>query len=508
MQLGYFAFARFMQDTGMQPFPLPITYNVQRDVMLGSEQLINMYPVPAPHTINKVGFVPASGFKGPITVGIGTTVRAMQVFKDKLYVVVSDNIYSVDSALVVTQINTAPLGTNAGYVGISENVNQIVFVDGADLYVWDVLTNTYTVPAGLPFVASDITGLDGYLIAIDKDTNKWYQSALNDGTTWAALDFVVFDSVSDTLTAIRVIERRIHVFGKKVVEIWEDAGATPFAFRRNNNALLEHGCIAPWTVVTTTIMAIGVMLYVARNPDGAPSVVMIEGTSFPKRISNEAIELFLQNAADIEDCSALLYKENGLTFYQLNFTSANRTFCYVLEAKSWFEKSMPDFSRHPAQAHAFFNNKHYIGLFNENKIYEQNYQFLEYNGELIRCILITEGVYGYTHAVVRVDRVELECSQGIPSGTLPNQAEYSQLNELIVGNERPEVIMFVSRDGGRTYGNGIPAKMGKLGEYKFRTIWYRIGSMNTRRFVFKFEFPYKIPFILSGAYIQAEVLPE
>ena len=97
---------------------------------------------------------------------------------------------------------------------------------------------------------------------------------------------------------------------------------------------------------------------------------------------------------------------------------------------------------------------------------------------------------------------------GMPQVTLPIQNTNSQVNDLIVDNDSAEAILFVSRDGGRTFGNGRRQSLGKYGDFLKQVYWRRLGSQRGRRMVLLLEFPYKIPFVLIGAYIDYEVLPE
>ena len=486
------------------PLPLAKEYKLERDVTINAERLINMYVQPATETTQGFSLYPASGFQNSFLVG-AATIRAQFVFKDTMYVVSGNAIYSVDSLLVPTFLGN--ITTLNGYVGIDANETQVIFVDGANAYIWNTLTSVFsTVVFGFspPIAPIDVTMIDNYFIIPDGNTIKFYVSSLNDGSTWNVLNFALFQSNPDELQAVNTLKRRIYLFGKYTTEVWYDAGDSDFPLRRDNNSLFEHGIASPGTVRE----GFEVMFYLAQNKDGAAGVMLVAGTDTPRKISSPEVDLYLQGVTNLSDSSAILYKENGYTFYQLSFTTDNRTFVYVLETDKWHELSLADGSRHPAQSHAFFNNKHYIGVYNANKIYELSYKFFTYGGDLIRCQIINPPLFNNEHTRIRADRYELEVITGMPSGTLPNQDIYPQLNELIVNNQEATVILYVSRDGGRTFGNGIRAGIGLLGNYRKRVIWRRLGCMWARRMVLKIEFPYLIPFIVVGSYIICEDLPE
>ena len=64
-----------------------------------------------------------------------------------------------------------------------------------------------------------------------------------------------------------------------------------------------------------------------------------------------------------------------------------------------------------------------------------------------------------------------------------------------VGNltEEPTVRLTWSDDGGRTFSDEIFRTLGKIGNYKRRCIWYRLGRAPRYR-IFRFEFSDKFKF--------------
>ncbi len=70
----------------------------------------------------------------------------------------------------------------------------------------------------------------------------------------------------------------------------------------------------------------------------------------------------------------------------------------------------------------------------------------------------------------------------------------------------PLVYVAISRDGGRSYGSEIPASVGKIGQRTFRTFCRKLGT--SRTFIFRVTFYNAIKFVLLGASIDMELLPE
>lgn len=486
-----------------RPLELPTDYRLERDVVINSARVVNMYVIPAVKTVQSFAWVPVSGFDTPTEVGTGD-VRNQFVFRGEMYVGVGEEIYSLDSLLVPTLVGT--MNTDSGFLSITANENQVVFCDGTDVYVWDTLTSMFTtvdfVGQGITIQAGDICMIDNYIVVVSYGQQQFYVSNLNDANTYNPLNFALFQSNPDQLVGCDTLKRRVYLFGNYSTEVWYDAGAADFPLRRDNNALFEHGLASRDTVQE----GFEIMLYLAQNQDGAAGVMMVQGTGTPEKISSPELDLYLQNVANLQDSEAILYKENGYTFYQLSFNEDNKTFLYVVETNKWSEVEMADGSRSPISSHAFFNNKHYVGMYDEPMLYELSYQNMTFRGELIRCFMYCPPIYDENNKRIRLDRIQLEAIQGLPSATLPNQAMFDQLNELVVKNKHPEVILSVSRDGGVTYSNGRRAQMGSVGQYNFRTMWTRLGCYRGRRIVLRFEFPYLVPFMVIGGYMIYEVL--
>lgn len=488
-------------------FPIMTQFRKERDPVISCETSINMYLIPAETNKEKKVLVPASGFDIPLPIGMGD-IRASFVFKEHLYVVSGAEVYEIDVLLLPTLLLT--LATTIGYVGISANENQVIFVDGADAWVWDTVASTVTpVVFGFPISPVDVTMLDFYFIIPDGNKNQWYISALNDGTTWNVLDFANFSSVGDQLVGVRTLKRRVYLFGHISTEIWFDAGVsifpnTNFPFRRDNSSLFEHGCAAPKTIRENFEL----LFYLATNKEGAAGVMMAAGSGNPQKISTPEVDLFLQNLTSLSDSDAILYRENGIVFYQLSFTTDNKTLLFVLNTQSWHELAMPDGSRHRANTHSFFINKHFIGMYDSNQLYELSYKYMTYAGELIRCQIVSAPFFDENNKRIRVDRFELETIPGLPDATWANQQINPELSGMIEDNLNGRTLLFISRDGGRTFGNGIWATNGRLGQYLMRTIWRRLGCQRARRWVFKIEYPYFTYFYVLGANIIYEVLPQ
>jgi hypothetical protein len=424
-----------------------------------------------------------------------------------MYTVVGNTLFSVDAGLTVTTLGT--LATSAGYVGMDANVSQVGLADGINIYVFDTTTLTFTTVPIADVSPTDIASLDGYFITINGGANNWFISAINNGTMWNPIDTAQFTSkAGDKLVGVNVMKRRLYLQGGISTEIWFDAGAADFPFRRDNNFLFEHGIAAPKTVQH----GFEIMMYLATNEDGPAGVILVDGVSNPRPVSDEYIDLFLQNVGNLADSEAILYRENGIIFYQLSFTTDDVTLVYVVNTNRWHTLETIQGDRHVATSHAYFNNIHFIGDYSSNNLYQLSYLYVTYNGALIKCVRQGSPFYdhenGGSHRRIRVDRFELECIPGIADGIGTNPSKYPQMLQLIQTNTAPQIKLFMSVDGGRTFGNGKDASNGALGQFQARPIWRKRGVNKGRRIVFRIEYYYTTHFYIIGASIIYEVLPQ
>lgn len=485
-----------------EPFKIIGSYAVDRDVVINGQQTINMYEVPSP--VNKEGsvLVPASGYENKHTYGSGV-VRSQFVFLTNSYYVVGNTLFEVDTNL--TGVNRGTLSTSTGYVSMTANVSQVVLADGVNIYVFDTTTNVFTTVPLPGILPTDISSLDGWIIAINGGSNDWYISALNNALVWNPSDRALFSSIAgDKLKGCHVFKRRLYLFGSISTEIWQDTGAADFPFRRDNNFLFEHGIAAPKTVMD----GFEVMMYLATNQDGPAGVMLVDGVSNPRKVSDQYVDLFFQTVSNLSDSEAIFYRENGFIFYQLSLTTDDATFVYVLNTNKWHTLEDLNGDRHIATSHIYFNGKHYIGAYNSNAVYELSYLFLTNDGQLIKGIRQAAPVFDNTHRRIRPDRFELECIPGMPDGVGNNPSKYPQMMQLINTNTAPQIFLYISRDGGRTFGNQHVATLGTLGQFNARAIFRRLGVEKGRRLVFRIEYYYTTRFYIIGANWIYEVLPQ
>jgi len=489
-------------------------FNQLRDSQIDSTQAINMYASVDPVTQKKT-IVPASGHSidGGAVITASNVHRASFVREDLgfAYIVVGDEVIQIDKFLAETVLGT--IGTTQGYVGIDANQHEICFVDGTGAWRWDTDTSTFaqiffggsvsTFPQAGPgenFFPIDITNINGYLLAVDIGTSsiKWRISQLDNARDWATLDFVNFLSPGDRLAGIRAHHKRAFIFGNVTTQVWYNGvGLSDFPFLEDTSILPEHGLAA----VGSLKESFEVMFYISRDKSGVSGVQMVVGT-LPVKISTPAIDLALQRLTNVEEGQAILYKENGLVFYQISFTTDEKTFVYVFPDTiprprgTWHQLSTLDGLRHVAATQFFFDNKNFIGSYLDTKLYELSFEITSYDGDLIRMVLIGPNLQTELHKRIRIDRFEVE----MVTGLLPTP--------VVDPADEPNLLISFSRDGGKTFGNITRHSVGNTAEFQNRVMRRNLGVLRGRVLIPKLEFPFKIPLYITGIILTYEDLSE
>ncbi len=497
----------------MKRVDFPIVGSLREDPItkINAERTINMYEVVAPHAKkgNYLNFTP--GKKEINNFSQGGIGRASFVFKNFTYFVQGDTIYRMDNTLIPNIISLNFFTTLTGYVGIAANEFQIIFVDGIKAFLWNTNTSTGiddtpNLPAG--FTPLDVTFMDGSFLLISGATgfqNRFYVSALNDGTMWPILDFALINSRPTILNGVAVLKRRIFFFGQTKSEIWIDAGDADFRFRRDNNLLLEHGVKA----IASIAQAFDRLFYLSGDIDGVGSIMMVDGGVTPFPISTLEMDKLIQTFTKPEDATGFAYKINGEVFYQINFTQDQRTFVFNASASTkdnlmWHELEMANGTRDIADTHAFFDNKHFITSYrtSDSKLYEVSQNYFDNAGEKIRrtriCRVSSSPVYNY----VTYGRMQIDMLMGVgridtkPLTSLIPPSTPTQLSQS--ADVDPKVFLSVSEDGGATYSSFGTASFGKAGDRLIRVLWFDTATY--RDAIFKFELFNAVPiYILGGA---------
>lgn len=179
------------------------SFNTERYPNIDSERTINMFEYLDEKDKKPKTLLPTSGlvntnveFFNGVTHATGE-FRAQFVFDDSMYCVIGTEIYRVSGPnLSVVAFLGDIGGTGVGYVGVSANTFQVIFVDGLTGWIFDTDTNILTqiTDSAFPGRPIDVTYLDGFFVVADGETNNFYLSEFNQGLIWG--------NISETFTIV------------------------------------------------------------------------------------------------------------------------------------------------------------------------------------------------------------------------------------------------------------------------------------------------------------------
>lgn len=192
--------------TQPEDFDIVGSFNNQRVLNIDAERTVNLFEYIDQNGKKPKTLLPTSGIASAnVTfpdVDSNAGFRASFLFNNLTYHVIGNRIYKVDNLGLATNINSAELlVSTTGYVGISANQNQVIFidVDGGRGYIYIPQADRFEriTSASFPTNPLDVDFLDGFFIVGNQNTNQFQLSKLNDGFVWG--------SVSTTFTNANVL---------------------------------------------------------------------------------------------------------------------------------------------------------------------------------------------------------------------------------------------------------------------------------------------------------------
>jgi hypothetical protein len=295
--------------------------------------------------------------------------------------------FVADTQVIFTDVGgTLPTGITSGtiyYVLAANNTtNTFTFsltLDGAAITVSSAGTGTF------------------YVSATSQTPSVIYGSAMNNPTSWNALNEIQVTGDSDRVTGFVRHLNYLVAFRTTGTQFYYDAGlaspASPLA--ENKSACLEIGCANGYSIASAeqTILWVGTSNTLGR------SVYLLDGLS-PVKVSTRFIERYL-NACDMTNNNGIFVrsyclKVSGHTLYILTMKDQNVTFIYDLDEKKWYQWTSQSGDTGVANsgtetfftATSFTGNTEYIsGLFLQDdangKIYQMSPNYYQDDGALM-----------------------------------------------------------------------------------------------------------------------------
>lgn len=402
--------------------------------------------------------------------GVGNYIYAAAVMGN------TSRAYKID--LTAGYIELGTINSGLGPVWIEDNGVQVAFNDGTtgeDIYVYTIATGVFAQVTDADFPgASGLVTQDGYGIFPEPNSGRFWLTGLYDYTSIDPLDFATAEALSDNLIGLISDHRELILGGINSSEVWQNAGTSPFPFARIPGGMIEEGLVAPKSLIK------------ADNSVGwitpKRQVVKLDGYT-PKIISTRKIERELEGYSVIDDAIGFSFTWRGHLMMCWIFPTADSTIVYDVATQVWWRwASSAEETRYRGNCYAFVNGRHFIGDYNNGKIYELDGDVYTDSGDTIRRKLIISGIT-CDNGRVSFPYLQTDWEQGVG----------------LEDNSIPQVMLRISNDGGNTWSSEWWQEAGQVGEYSMLTRWNGLGSIdNAQERVYEIVVTDPIPWRLLG----------
>lgn len=457
---------------------------VQRSLPFNAQRSVNLYPVADEAGAEISSLYGTPGLSLFATCGAGPHRGSFKSSNGRAFFVSDSSLYEVDALGSVT--NRGPLLTSSGRVSMAESFTQLAVCDGDKLYylTYDTSAFAQVSDPDLPASVGFVTNIDGYFIVNENESGRFYISALNDVSSWDALDFATAESNPDILIAPINAIGQLWLMGEVTTEIWTNSGAAAFPFSRVGNVVMQAGVSAKHTALEID----NSLMFVGRDKFGSGIVYRANGFT-PQRISTTPIEKLLQAAPSPGDMYAWAYQEEGHLFYVISGGGLETSLAFDLTTQQWHERAWlntdGEFEQHLGATCVFAFDKQLVGDRRNGRLYEMSLDFYSDAGDEIARERT------YTHLIdekkrIRYNSLEInfETGVGLQSGQ---------------GSD-PQVSLQVSKDGARTWSDWFNASIGRVGEYQKTVKFRRLGIAEIM--TFKIRITDAVRVAITGSYLE------
>jgi hypothetical protein len=444
---------------------------------------------------------PTPGLSTQVAAPLAAPVRCVYLATNGgVYTVIGPNVYYITASWTLQLLGTIAQQSTPCYM--ADNGLAIVLVDGtASGYAIDMATRAFgsiTSTVDAFYGATTVCYLDTYFIFNRPGTNQFYislsnasYSMLTSGTAFDALDIAAKTGSADPIMFITVMHKEIWLIGSLTTEIWYNSGAADFTFQQLAGAYIEHGTVAPYSVVTQDLS----VYWISQDRQGQ-RMVMRGANYLAERVSTHAVENSLSKYPTVADAVSYCYQQKGHIFYMTSFPAANDTWCWDEASSDWHQRAWTDaqgnLNRHRSNVGAPVYGKTLVGDWENGTLYSMSPDVFTDAGTPISRIR------AFPHSIADMSRISYrqfiaDMAPGDDDGSLDGSSAASP----------PMVSLRWSDDRGATWGNYIETSLGASGQYSVTLTWRRLGLARDRVFELSWSSPAKTA--LNGAYVDTIV---
>jgi hypothetical protein len=457
-----------------------------RAIQLDCQRCVNLFPeteLPTSKDVQALqptpgltvfGTAPQSGCRGLWE----ATGRCFAVFGNTLY-----------------EFSTSGAATSRGFIAgsgpvgmVDDSVNLVIAAGSSAGYYLSLSTNVLTQYSAALYNGCAVPDyLDGYIIFNQPLSQTFYLSLPGDATTIYPAYSAAKEGFSDNLVRSIVVNRTLMLLGSETVEFWYDAGNSDFPFQLITGQFLEVGCAAAYSVCKVG----NAVLWLANDKRGSGMVYMFAGAG-PQRISTHAVEEAIQSYGDLSGSTAYTYQQDGHVFYVLNIPGAKTTWVYDMASGMWHERVYfvnGVEQRHLGQFACNCFNNVLVGDYQSGNLYIMDRYNYTDNGNVIERMRTFPHIHDEQKRIM-FDYLQVDMLTGVGLNT--GQGQF------------PKLMLSWSNDGGYTWSNEAYSSPGKMGKYRARARWRRLGYARDRVFKLRMTDPVQMVLIAGLVAVREE----
>lgn len=409
------------------PIPMAASLGADGVPQQSAERIVNGYAKIAPKGKQQT---PVYGAPGAVAwaTGINGVFRGGRVIKGIPYAVYDDALIRFASDGSWTELGTIP---NSDRVALAGDGTNVVVVSEGEIYVWNGSTLSAVTDADAPS-ASSVDWVDGYFIFGETDSDSYFISALDDPTSYDALDFAAAEWQPDALVTPYVVRRTVYMLGALSLEAAQNVG-TDFPFQRYDDLFIDVGVAGREAAVATNES----LFFLASDK----TVRRLDGlTATP--ISDDPVKTLIEGWSDtsLTIASAHVWK-NRLWIY---FWNPDGCVVYDQSTERWHIRRShgSETTRYSRIVEAY--GKVLAFATDEGTVYELSETAYDEDGEVLPFEVTCPPFF--LGSPFSLDEVEAVCQTGVGTGDLD-----------------PKLALEVSEDG-ETFGPRQYCSIGRSGQ--------------------------------------------
>ncbi len=473
-----------------QPISLGTRSNPGRYGQDGAARLINCYAEDAGEE-GKIRYpiYACDGYSQFGTTAGTDGIRAMLALSDTAaYFVAGLGAYKVTSAGAVSTLGGVE---GEGLCFMARNradPAQIVIVTDGLVYAIESDTLTQISDVDLP-APNSVTATDGYFVFTIED-GRFFITAIDD-TTVDELDFASAEANPDGLMVGATRGRELVLFGPQSIEFWTNTGAEGFPFERVQTTNI--GCYYAGSVCEATYIqgqqSMDTIIWAATDAQGAYAGVMVLSGYSGSKISTHAVDRSIRDETDKETIRSFTWSAGGHTYYAI----VGSTFSWVYDTATamWHERQSYGLDRWRVAACMTFAGMNILGDYESGNLYEIDHEVHTEADEPLVMTVIPPAVHTWP-SPMRISALYVDTIPGVG------------LNSTTESIANPMIMLDQSNDNGKTWELAQRTKsLGRIGKYKTRVKFTRLGQSKEDGRVFKLSCSAAVARAITGLAVDA-----